>query len=121
MKDRKTIILIVVISVLVGYHVFSRNNSIKEIRKLTKEIEINVDSLQVVHSRYDSLAEDYNRIYEQLSVTKDGLSQFKKNVDSIMHSNINSANKINDALSKIIDKQDSFEAITIDTTSFRFN
>ncbi len=121
MKDRKTIILIVVISILVVYHVFSRNSSIKEIKRLTREIETNVDSLKVVHTRYDSLAKDYDKIYEQLKLTRNGLDEFKKNVDSLMHSNINSAKKINSALTTIIEKQDSFEAVNIDTTSFRFN
>lgn len=121
MKDRKTIILIVVISVLVVYHVFSRSRSIKEIKSLTDKIETNIDSLKVVHRRYDSLAKDYNRIYDQLNLTRSGLTNFKKDVDSIMHSNIRNVNKINESLSNIIEKQDSFEAIHIDTTSFRFN
>jgi len=121
MKDPKTIILIVVISVLVIYHVFSRNSSIKEIKKLTNEIEMNVDSLKVVQRRYDSLEKDYNKIYEQLSVTRDGLVNFKQDVDSIMHSNISNVNKINESLSEIIERQDSFQAVNIDTTSFRFN
>lgn len=121
MKDRKTIILIVVISLLVVYHVFSRSSSIKEIKRLTAEIETNVDSLQAVKDRYDLLEKDYHRIYEQLDLTKNGLNEFKHNVDSIMNSNIRNARTINESLSVIIEKQDSFEAVNIDTTSFRFN
>lgn len=121
MKDRKTIILIVVISILVIYHVFSRSSSMKEIKSLTDKIETNIDSLRVVQSRYDSLEKDYSRIYDQLNLTRNGLTNFKKDVDSVMHANIRNVNKINESLSDIIEKQDSFESIHIDTTSFRFN
>ena len=120
MKDRRTIILITVILVLIIYHAFSRSRSLKEIRNLTKQIEVNVDSLQVVNERYIELEKGYEEIYDQLSLTRESLEVFKQDLDSVLHSNINSVNKINTSITEIIEKQDSFEAVNIDTIEFRF-
>jgi len=56
-----TVILMVVISLVVIYSVFSKSNSLKDIRKLTNEIESKVDSLRDIQSRFDSLEKAYGK------------------------------------------------------------
>ena len=119
--NRKTTrLLIGIISLLIFYSVFSKSNSLKEIRNLTIEIESKVDSLRTIQSRYDSLEIVYGEIHQQLSLTKDNLSNLHGTIDSLMNSNITSASRINNSLKKLIEEQQKFEKLNNDTTSFRF-
>ena len=115
-----TIILMVVLPLVVIYSVFSKSNSLKDIRKLTIEIESKVDSLKNIQSRYDSLEKAYGKIYEQFYLTKENLNNLHETIDSIMNSNITSASRINKSLKKLIEEQHEFEKLNFDSTSFRF-
>ena len=59
---RTTTFLIGITSLLIFYSVFSKTNSLKDIRNLTIEIESKVDSLRSIQSRYDSLEIVYREI-----------------------------------------------------------
>ena len=115
-----TIILMVVLPLVVIYSVFSKSNSLKDIRKLTIEIESKVDSLKNIQSRYDSLEKAYGKIYEQFYLTKENLNNLHETIDSIMNSNITSASRINKSLKKMIEDQQKLEIINFDSSSFRF-
>ena len=115
-----TIILIVVISLVVIYSVFSKSNSLKDIRKLTNEIESKVDSLRDIQSRFDSLEKAFGEIHQQLHLTKENLSYLHGSIDSIMNSNITSASRINNSLKKLIEDQQKLEILNSDSSSFKF-
>lgn len=115
-----TVILMVVISLVVIYSVFSKSNSLKDIRKLTNEIESKVDSLRDIQSRFDSLEKAYGEIYYRLNLTRENLNNLHGTIDSIMNSNITSASRINNSLKKMIEEQQKFEKLNFDSTSFRF-
>lgn len=110
----------VVISLVVIYSVFSKSNSLKDIRKLTNEIESKVDSLRDIQSRFDSLEKAYGEIYYRLNLTRENLNNLHGTIDSIMNSNITSASRINNSLKKMIEEQQKFEKLNFDSTSFRF-
>jgi len=115
-----TIILIVVISLVVIYSVFSKSNSLKDIRKLTNKIESKVDSLRDIQSRFDSLEKAFGEIHQQLHLTKENLNYLHGSIDSIMNSNITSASRINNSLKKLIEDQQKLEILNSDSSSFRF-
>lgn len=115
-----TIILIVVISLVVIYSVFSKSNSLKDIRKLTNEIESKVDSLRDIQSRFDSLEKAFGEIHQQLHLTKENLNYLHGSIDSIMNSNITSASRINNSLKKLIEDQQKLEILNSDSSSFKF-
>ncbi len=115
-----TIILMVVLPLVVIYSVFSKSNSLKDIRKLTIEIESKVDSLKNIQSPYDSLEKAYGKIYEQFYLTKENLNNLHETIDSIMNSNITSASRINNSLKKLIEDQQKLEILNSDSSSFRF-
>ncbi len=115
-----TVILMVVISLVVIYSVFSKSNSLKDIRKLSNEIESKVDSLRDIQSRFDSLEKAYGKIYYRLNLTRENLNNLHGTIDSIMNSNITSASRINNSLKKMIEEQQKFEKLNFDSTSFRF-
>jgi len=119
-NKKTTIILMVVLSLVVIYSVFSKSNSLKDIRKLTIEIESKVDSLKNIQSRYDSLEKAYGKIYQQFYLTKENLNNLHETIDSIMNSNITGASRINKSLKKMIEDQQKLEIINSDSSSFRF-
>ena len=111
----------VVLPLVVIYSVFSKSNSLKDIRKLTIEIESKVDSLKNIQSRYDSLEKAYGEIYQQFYLIKENLNNLHETIDSIMNSNITSASRINKSLKKLIEDQQKLEIIiNSDSSSFRF-
>jgi predicted PurR-regulated permease PerM len=97
-----TIILIAIILILSFYTVFSGSKRQKEIKRLTKELEIQADSLRRIQNNYETIYKEYDRIYNQLDSTRDRFTSFYHQVDSISHSTISSIYVLKGKLNTII-------------------
>ncbi len=95
----------------------SGNMSRQHARQLQKEI----DAVESIQYRYDSLQKAYNGIYNQLKTTQSRLVQFSYNLDSIMQKNKYSILKLQDALHTLINEQQmQIPLDTTETDTFRF-
>lgn len=120
-KNRRIIILLAVLLVLVaGFAIFSKNDSIKNIKELTEQLDQQTDSLGLIHDKYDSLSVQYDMAIAQLDTTATRLRNFKDQVDSITNARINNLSAVNKALKDVIDKN--AQPIELDSTKtdFRF-
>lgn len=105
------ILLIVLIIAIAG------SFQIQHVRALQKEIQ----SLETIKTRYDSLQNAYNGIYNELNHSKAKLEQYKFDLDSIMEANMSSITYLKTAIEELIEKQENFEiADTTATDTFRF-
>ena len=119
-RRKTSLLLIGIIFLLIFYSVFSKSNSVKEIRKLTIKIEAEIDLIRNIQFRYDSLEKAFGEIHQQLHLTKENLNYLHGSIDSIMNSNITSASRINNSLKKLIEDQQKLEILNSDSSSFRF-
>ena len=120
-QDRKIILVLIVSIIAIGiYSVSSQNSSLAQIRNLTDQVEMNVDSLKLINSRYDSLETEYTKVYEAFAKTRNQLDTFKLKLSTIMSSNIRSVNSINNQLQNLLDGQLEFEKVEVDEDDFRF-
>lgn len=122
-KNFKTIaiILLAVLGVFIIYHFVSSNNATKELKRLRNQLSDNVDSLNAINQRYDSLATNYESIYRELNTTKSQLIDLKSSIDSVMHENIVSVKEIKDEVDHLLEDTLRFKPIEIDPNdNFRF-
>lgn len=119
MNDPRTVVItaVSVLAMFITYHLFSRNNAMKEIKRLTEEIKVNTDSLQAVNIRYDSLLTAYDQIYSDLKSTRADLSGFKQSLEDLMGSNIRSVTQIKRSLDDLVSENEMFFKMDQDSTS----
>jgi hypothetical protein len=109
--------LIVLAAGLIIAIVISGNTSRRQARQLQKEI----DSVESIQLRYDSLQKAYNGVYKQLQTTQNRLVQFSYNLDSIMKKNKFNIVKLQNAVQTLINEQQTLEPLdTTETDTFRF-
>jgi uncharacterized coiled-coil DUF342 family protein len=100
-----TKILIAIIAILSIYTVLSGNSARKEIKRLTQELKLSVDSLNKISNQYDFIRKKYDTICSNFITTKEHFVSLQHNVDSLLHSSKNSVDKINSTLKQLIKEQ----------------
>lgn len=109
-----TLILIAIIAILSFYTVFSGNRKQKEIKRLTIELNVYIDSIKNISNRYFTIYKEYEIIYKQLDSTRLRMDSFFKQVDSISHTTITSIDKLKQTIELIKKEKKYIE--TIDDT-----
>lgn len=116
-----TIVLISIIALLTFYVTFSANKQRREIKRLTQELKVNVDSLRNIHSAYINLEQNYKTIYEKLDSTRNKFNSFQHGLDSIMHTQIVSLSKMNKELKELLKDEKPIPPLVNLPDTFIFN
>ncbi|GEM_PF-6073441 len=121
MKNRKSIILIVIITLLTAYVIFSKSKSSEEIKSLTAEIEIKSDSLRLLNNKYRDLELRYDTIYNSFEITSNRFKDFRTQLDSVLGLNISSLRRLNRSLDNINGRYKEMAKLdSINDDNFRF-
>lgn len=112
----KTIVVILLIAVM-GYVVFSGNASLKEARRLTNEMKTELDSLRTISGAYVKLQKSYQKLYTDLSQTRNEIARVRQKMKTISESHTASVTLIQEKLNGLILEYDSIEMqVDADTT-----
>jgi predicted nuclease with TOPRIM domain len=119
MEKQKLIswIIVAIIGLLTIYIVFSGNQKLKEIKRLTKELQLQTDSLKSISKNYNRLSLKYDSIYTNLKQTRERFGKFCHTTDSISHTTISSVEKIRATLQLLRIEQEYYNKI--DTTEVK--
>jgi len=90
-------------------------------RKLTKKLQSEIESMDHLTRKYDSLQHAYHAVYSKLQQSKKHIEHYKNDLDSIMEANIRTVSSLKKALEDIIEKQKQYEpADTTQADTLRF-
>lgn len=122
MKNTKSIIILLAIAliIIIVYSAISSTSSANRIKNLTVDLKQNVDSLEKLQIQYDSINNSYNQLYKELEITKNQLTGFKTNMDSIISLHIQSVATLKKAIGTELEKQDSIVKRDSTEIEFRF-
>ncbi|MTI22980.1 hypothetical protein E1176_18260 [Fulvivirga sp. RKSG066] len=113
-----TPLLLVLITGLLIYSVFFGQSSVKETKKLARELKQQVDTLSMLNEKYDRLQQKYLLLYNDLRNTRADIYSFKKKVEAVSKQQTSNVKNIKAELNRIIEQYDSLEQIHHDSLSF---
>lgn len=125
MKQVKWQTLVVVgLALALGLNILFGRTSLKEAKKITKELELRIDTLQTVENEYQELEKKYVDLYEEFSTTRSQISQFKEKLVEISKTQNASVSRIRNELSKLVQAYDTIDVSipsdTLNLDSLRF-
>lgn len=104
-------VLVVGLALTLGINIIFGRSSLREAKKLTKELELRIDTLQAVEDEYIALEKKYLDLYKEFSATRTQISDFKKKLSDISKEQNASVRVIRNELNDLVLAYD-----TIDTT-----
>lgn len=117
-------VVVVGLALSLGLNIIFGRTSLREAKKITKELELRIDTLETVEDEYIVLQEKYVDLYEQFSTTRTQISDFKKKLSEISKANNASVNKIRNELKGLILEYDTVDLSippdTVNLDSLRF-
>lgn len=111
-------VVVVGLALALGLNILFGRSSLREAKKLTKELELRIDTLESVEVEYKALEKRYVDLYDQFSETRMQISEFKDKLAKISEEQTSSVSNIKNELNTLIETYDSIEvSIPLDTTN----
>ena len=117
-------VVVVGLALALGLNILFGRTSLREAKKLTKELELRIDTLQAVEEEYIELEKKYVNLYTELSSSRTQLSDFKDKLAKISQAQNASLSNIRNELGKLVDAYDTIDVSippdTVNLDSLRF-
>ncbi len=116
---RKQIIVsgIVIIVLFAGFF-FLNGRSLRKAKELTRELEVQVDSLHGIASDYLKLQEEYEQLFENLNATREKADEFKNKVNEITRNQASSVSRLKNELNRLVQEFDTLDLdVPLDTAN----
>lgn len=117
-------VVVVGLALALGLNILFGRTSLKEAKKLTRDLELRIDTLQAVEEEYQVLEKKYVDLYEEFSATRIQISQFKEKLAEINKAQNASLSKIRRELGDLVEAYDTIDVSippdTVNLDSLRF-
>ncbi len=117
-------VVVIGLALTLGLNILFGRTSLREAKKLTRELELRIDTLQAVESEYEALEKKYVNLYEEFSTTRTQIAQFKEKLSTISKAQNASLSKIRNELSGLVAAYDTVDVSippdTVNLDSLRF-
>jgi predicted nucleic acid-binding Zn-ribbon protein len=117
-------VLFVVLALSFGLSILFGRSSVREAKKITKELELRIDTLKAVENEYVVLEKKYIDLYAEFSTSRKQISDFKEKLTKLTKAQNASVSKIKNELNDLILKYDTIDVSvlpdTLDLNSIRF-
>ncbi|MEP1035562.1 hypothetical protein [Ekhidna sp.] len=117
-------VVVVGLALALGLNILFGRTSLKEARKITKDLELRIDTLQAVENEYKELEKKYVDLYGEFSTTRTQISQFKEKLAKISNAQNASLSKIRSELGNLVNAYDTIDVSippdTVNIDSLRF-
>lgn len=117
-------VVVIGLALSLGLNILFGRTSLREAKELTKELEMRIDTLQVVESEYAELEKKYVNLYSEFSITRTQIAQFKTKLSEISKAQNTSLSNIRNELGRLIEAYDTLEMTipsdTVNLDSLRF-
>ncbi|MEO9869088.1 hypothetical protein [Ekhidna sp.] len=111
-------IVVVGLALTLGLNIIFGRSSLKEAKRITKELELRIDTLQAVEDEYSVLQKRYVDLYDEFATSREQIDQFRQKISEISTEQNASVGRIRNELKELILKYDTLEiAIPLDTVS----
>lgn len=111
-------VVVVGLALTLGLNILFGRSSLREAKKLTKELELRIDTLEAVEVEYKMLEKRYVDLYDQFSETRMQISEFKDKLAKISEEQTRSVSTIKNELNTLIETYDSIDvSIPLDTAN----
>lgn len=115
-KDRIKYISIGILALAFLSTLLFGSSSLRNARKLAKQLEDQVDSLSLISDEYVTLQKQYEDLSLEFQKTRTGMVQICENLLTITQQNLQSTTVIRSRLNGILTQYDSLHFAEIDTT-----
>jgi predicted nucleic acid-binding Zn-ribbon protein len=117
-------VLFVVLALSLGLSILFGRSSVREAKKITKELELRIDTLKAVENEYVVLEKKYIDLYAEFSTSRKQISDFKEKLTKLTKAKNASVSKIKNELNDLILKYDTIAVSvlpdTLDLNTIRF-
>lgn len=115
-KDRIKYISIGILALAFLSTLLFGSSSLRNARRLAKQLEDQVDSLSLISDEYVTLQKQYEDLSLEFQKTRTGMVQIRENLLTITQQNLQSTTVIRSRLNGILTQYDSLHFTEIDTT-----
>ncbi len=115
---RWQMVVVVALALALGLNILFGRTSLKEAKRITKELELRIDTLQIVEEEYKKLEEKYIDLYNEFGKTRMQLSDFRDKLARISESQNASLRNIRNELGNLVEEYDTIDvSIPMDSVS----
>lgn len=101
--------LLVIVALLCGYFVLFGRSSAREAKKISEKLEVQLDSLAQLSKKYEEIHASYVTLHNDLSQTRDRVSDLKVKLEEISKTNVSSVSALKKRLNEVIAAYDSVD------------
>ncbi len=117
-------VVVIGLALALGLNVLFGRTSLKDAKKLAKDLELRIDTLQAVEVEYQELEKKYVDLYAEFSATRTQISQFKEKLAKISEEQNAGIGRIRSELNSMIEAYDTIDISippdTLNLDSLRF-